>query len=133
MTIGLGFRCKCATSLMTVKVAFQRRCSKPGKLVKRFSETGLEQIYTVIFWLWRELIVSAIANGSSTEAINEYLVDIEHERTWKSLQRVLNGGTARKNTPCAHYRQHSSYTLNQQLMSARMTSRMSKMMTVQCG
>lgn len=87
-------RCKCATSLMTVKVAFQRRCSKPGKLVKRFSETGLEQIYTVIFWLWRELIVSAIANGSSTEAINEYLVDIEHERTWKSLQRVLNGGTA---------------------------------------
>jgi sugar-specific transcriptional regulator TrmB len=84
-------RCKCATSNIPIKVNFRRNHSKPGQIVKRFSMTGIEQIHRIIFWVWREMMVSAMGNNI-TVSIAHYLSDIEQMLGWRSLEKVLTGG-----------------------------------------
>ncbi len=85
-------RCQCSIKTYEVDICLKRT---NGKIVKRFLFHGPHNISTVLLWMWRELFVSFSASGGrqARKQIPEMLLDIEEEMGWKSLVRLLQGGT----------------------------------------
>ncbi|PBK65574.1 hypothetical protein ARMSODRAFT_960944 [Armillaria solidipes] len=84
--------CQCSIKTYEVDICLKRT---NGKIVKHFLFHGPHNISTVLLWMWRELFVSFSASGGrqARKQIPEMLLDIEEEMGWKSLVRLLQGGT----------------------------------------
>lgn len=85
------FRCKCATMNWSISLNIK---DKSGKLVKKFSFSGPQNIERVLLWIWRDLFVSMSASGGprARRNIPAMLVDIEEVLGWEALERLLYGG-----------------------------------------
>ncbi|KAH7922878.1 hypothetical protein BV22DRAFT_1037002 [Leucogyrophana mollusca] len=83
--------CKCSFINMFVPVKIRR---SSGKVVKSFKLTGAHNLDQVMLWIWRDLFVMILANGTKRQkdAIPDMLDDIQNLLGWKSLERLLCGG-----------------------------------------
>lgn len=69
-----------------------------GKVVKSFHFTGAHNLERVMLWIWRDLFVVMLADGTKRQksAIPDMLDDIRTEFGWNALERLLYGGQKRK-------------------------------------
>ncbi|KAH9483193.1 hypothetical protein JR316_0005297 [Psilocybe cubensis] len=83
--------CKCTVMNLPVDVSFR---SRKGKVVKRFSLMGPQNIDAVLLWIWRDLFVSLLANGNESDKkkLPDFLEDVESTLGIGALERVLYGG-----------------------------------------
>ncbi|KAK0205888.1 hypothetical protein DFS33DRAFT_1372417 [Desarmillaria ectypa] len=84
--------CQCSIKTYEVDICLKRT---NGKTVKHFLFHGPHNISSVLLWMWRELFVSLSASGGrqARKQLPEMLLDIEEEMGWKSLVRLLHGGS----------------------------------------
>lgn len=84
-------RCKC--SILNLPVEFALR-DKKGKVVKRFSVLGPQNVDQILLWIWRDLFVSLFAKGSERDKkkVPDFLEDIEAAFGVVSLEWLLYGG-----------------------------------------
>lgn len=68
--------------------------SKKGKALKHFSVLGPQNIDRILLWIWRDLFLSLLANGSEVDKqkVPNFLEDIETSLGIGALERVLYGG-----------------------------------------
>jgi hypothetical protein len=83
--------CKCSFMNMYVSVKIRR---SSGKVVKSFHFTGAHNLQRVMLWIWRDLFIVMLADGTQRQksAIPDMLDDIRTEFGWNSLERLLYGG-----------------------------------------
>ncbi|KAG0697112.1 hypothetical protein DFH29DRAFT_947920 [Suillus ampliporus] len=83
--------CKCSFMNMYISVKIRR---SSGKVVKSFHFTGAHNLERVMLWIWRDLFVVMLADGTTRQkaAIPDMLDDIRVEFGWKALERLLYGG-----------------------------------------
>lgn len=93
----IPFRCKC--SVLNLPVDFVLK-SKDGKVVKRFSVVGPQNIHRILLWIWRDLFVSLFADGTEKDKqrVPDLLEDIESVLGVSSLERLLYGGKPSKSS-----------------------------------
>ena len=84
-------RCKC--SFINIHISAKIRRSS-GKVVKSFHFTGAHNLERILLWIWRDLFVVILADGTTRQKvlIPDMLDDILVEFGWKALQRLLYGG-----------------------------------------
>ena len=72
--------------------------NKNGKVVKRFSVVGPQNINRILLWIWRDLFVSLFADGTENDKkrVPDLLEDIESVLGVSSLERLLYGGKPSK-------------------------------------
>jgi len=65
-----------------------------GKVVKAFHFTGTHNLDRIMLWIWRDLFVVMLADGTKRQqaAIPDMLDDIRVEYGWMALERLLYGG-----------------------------------------
>lgn len=83
--------CKCSFMNMYISVKIRR---STGKVVKSFHFTGAHNLERIILWIWRDLFVAMLADGTNRQksAIPDMLDDIRTEYGWNALERLLYGG-----------------------------------------
>lgn len=83
--------CKCSFMNMYISVKIRR---SSGKVVKSFHFTGAHNLQRVMLWIWRDLFVVMLADGTKRQksAIPDMLDDIRAEFGWNALERLLYGG-----------------------------------------
>ncbi|KAG1840931.1 hypothetical protein DFJ58DRAFT_732682 [Suillus subalutaceus] len=83
--------CKCSFMNMYISVKIRR---SSGKVVKSFHFTGAHNLQRVMLWIWRDLFVVMLADGTKRQksAIPDMLDDIRTEFGWNALERLLYGG-----------------------------------------
>lgn len=83
--------CKCSFMNMYISVKIRR---SSGKVVKSFHFTGAHNLERVMLWIWRDLFVVMLADGTKRQklAIPDMLDDIRAEFGWNALERLLYGG-----------------------------------------
>lgn len=83
--------CKCSFMNMYISVKIRR---SSGKVVKSFHFTGAHNLQRVMLWIWRDLFVVMLADGTKCQksAIPDMLDDIRAEFGWNALERLLYGG-----------------------------------------
>ncbi|OAX35755.1 hypothetical protein K503DRAFT_773145 [Rhizopogon vinicolor AM-OR11-026] len=83
--------CKC--SFMNIYISSKIRRSS-GKVVKAFHFTGAHNLERIMLWIWRDLFVVMLAEGTKRQqaAIPDMLDDIRVEFGWDALERLLYGG-----------------------------------------
>ncbi|KAL6304142.1 hypothetical protein BKA93DRAFT_311157 [Sparassis latifolia] len=83
--------CKCAFTNMYVSVVLKRNT---GRRVKSFAINGAHNVEEVLYFIWRDLLLSLLATGSERQVsiIPEILGEIEDMLGWTALERVLYGG-----------------------------------------
>ncbi|KAF8905778.1 hypothetical protein CPB84DRAFT_1844777 [Gymnopilus junonius] len=86
--------CKC--SVMNLPVEFALRDRK-GKVVKRFSVLGPQNVDRILLWVWRDLFVSLFAKGSERDKKKapDFLEDVEAAFGVMALEWLLYGGRRR--------------------------------------
>ncbi|KAF8954252.1 hypothetical protein BDZ97DRAFT_492351 [Flammula alnicola] len=91
--------CKC--SVMNLPVDFTLR-DKHGKIVKRFSVMGPQNLDRILLWIWRDLFVSLFAKGTEREKkkVPDFLEDIEALLGVHALERLLYGGRPSEPSCC---------------------------------
>jgi hypothetical protein len=69
-----------------------RRAS--GRKVKTFALDGAHELDEVIFWIWRDLVLTMLASPLKRvrDAVPEMLEDIQEVAGWAGLERMLCGG-----------------------------------------
>ncbi|KAF9030151.1 hypothetical protein BDZ89DRAFT_1159529 [Hymenopellis radicata] len=84
--------CPCATKACEVEIIIR---TMAGKDIKHFQFHGCHHITTALLWMWRELFVSMSVSGGrqALHQIPSMLQDIEDALGWRSLVRVLYGGS----------------------------------------
>ncbi|KAF8992759.1 hypothetical protein BDZ89DRAFT_1150905 [Hymenopellis radicata] len=84
--------CPCATKACEVEITIR---TMAGKDIKHFQFHGCHHITTALLWMWRELFVSMSVSGGrqALHQIPSMLQDIEDALGWRSLVRVLYGGS----------------------------------------
>ncbi|KAG2065916.1 hypothetical protein BDR04DRAFT_1160933 [Suillus decipiens] len=83
--------CKCSFMNMHISVKIRR---SSGKVVKSFNFTGAHNLQRVMLWIWRDLFVVMLADGTKRQksAIPDMLTDIRTDFGWNALERLLYGG-----------------------------------------
>ncbi|KAG2126274.1 hypothetical protein DEU56DRAFT_916078 [Suillus clintonianus] len=83
--------CKCSFMNMYISVKIRRAS---GKVVKSFHFTGAHNLERVMLWIWRDLFIVILADGTKRQkaTIPDMLDDIRAEYGWKALERLLYGG-----------------------------------------
>ncbi|KAG1762328.1 hypothetical protein EV702DRAFT_1164299 [Suillus placidus] len=83
--------CKCSFMNMYISVKIRR---SSGKVVKSFHFTGAHNLERVMLWIWRDLLVVMLADGTKRQksAIPDMLDDIRANFGWNTLERLLYGG-----------------------------------------
>ncbi|KAG1741337.1 hypothetical protein EDB19DRAFT_1908020 [Suillus lakei] len=83
--------CKCSFMNMFISVKIRR---SSHKVVKSFHFTGAHNLERVMLWIWRDLFIVMLADGTKRQkaAIPDMLDDIRAELGWKALERLLYGG-----------------------------------------
>ncbi|KAG1900150.1 uncharacterized protein F5891DRAFT_980442 [Suillus fuscotomentosus] len=68
-------------------------CSS-GKVVKSFHFTGVHNLDCVMLWIWRDLFIVMLADGTKCQksAIPDMLDDICSQFGWNALKLLLYGG-----------------------------------------
>lgn len=91
------FRCKCSVLNLPVDFALK---NKDGKVVKRFSVVGPQNINRILLWIWRDLFVSLFADGTEKDKqrVPDLLEDIESVLGVSSLEGLLYGGKLSKSS-----------------------------------
>ncbi|KIM42733.1 hypothetical protein M413DRAFT_444401 [Hebeloma cylindrosporum] len=84
-------QCKC--SVLNLPVDFSLK-GKSGKVAKRFSVVGPQNINRILLWIWRDLFVTLLADGTEKDKkrVPDFLEDIESVLGVSSLERLLYGG-----------------------------------------
>ncbi|KAF9475270.1 hypothetical protein BDN70DRAFT_865145 [Pholiota conissans] len=87
--------CKC--SIMNLPIQFSLT-DKTGKILKRFSVMGPQNLHRVLLWIWRDLLVSVLAYGTEREKskMQDFLEDIELALGIRSLGKLVHGGKSGK-------------------------------------
>ena len=82
---------------MNLPIEFSLK-DKTGKLVKKFSTLGPQNVDRILLWIWRDLFVSLLSVGSERERnkLPDYLEDIQTVLGVSALERLLYGGRPRK-------------------------------------
>lgn len=67
---------------------------KRKKVIKHFSVVGPQNLDRILLWVWRDLFVSLLADGSEADKkqMPEFLDDIEASLGALALERLLHGG-----------------------------------------
>lgn len=87
--------CKC--SIMNLPVDFELKDTN-GKVLKRFSILGPQNVDRILLWIWRDLLVSLFATGSDRDKarVPEFLEEIQETLGISALERLLYGGEPSK-------------------------------------
>ncbi|KDR74299.1 hypothetical protein GALMADRAFT_250097 [Galerina marginata CBS 339.88] len=83
--------CKCTVMNLPVEVNLK---DKKGRTLKRFSVLGPQNVDRILLWIWRDLFVSLLAEGSERDKkrVPDLLEDIESVMGVHALERLLYGG-----------------------------------------
>lgn len=75
---------------------------KRKKIVKHFSVVGPQNLDRILLWVWRDLFVSLLADGSEADKkrIPDFLDDIESSLGALALERLLYGGKSSEHFRC---------------------------------
>ncbi len=75
---------------------------KRKKIVKHFSVVGPQNLDRILLWVWRDLFVSLLADGSEADKkrIPDFLDDIESSLGALALERLLYGGKSSEYFRC---------------------------------
>ncbi|TDL18393.1 hypothetical protein BD410DRAFT_806555 [Rickenella mellea] len=86
-----GSSCKCATRSIYIPVTLK---SRSGRVVKSFTEMGVENLETAILWIWRDLFLSLLSVESKAlmKVLPDLLMDIDDLVGWEGLEKILCGG-----------------------------------------
>jgi len=68
--------------------------NKGGRIVKDFSVSGPHGVERILLWIWRDLFLSLLARGLSSDKKKtaEMLESVEFMLDWTALERLLYGG-----------------------------------------
>lgn len=91
LTYILSNRCKCVFSKLYIPITIKKRS---GKVVRRFTSTGIENTQTAVLWIFRELFLSLLAteNEQLRKDMPDLLSDIDDIGGWEALEKVVCGG-----------------------------------------
>lgn len=67
---------------------------KKGKVMRRFSVRGPQNIDKILLWIWRDLFISLLLSGSERDKarIPDFLEDIQLVLGVEALEKILYGG-----------------------------------------
>lgn len=71
---------------------------KEGTIVKRIHVRGAQHIGQVVFWIWRDLFLCFLSDGSEADKkmLPSMLDDIEAVYGFTSMEALLRGGSPKK-------------------------------------
>ncbi|TFY67069.1 hypothetical protein EVJ58_g1859 [Rhodofomes roseus] len=83
--------CKCAFTNLFVNVALKDR---DGKCIKSWDICGVQNIEEVLYFIWRELLLSMLATGTKRDIrdIPDILEEIDDVSGWTAVERIIYGG-----------------------------------------